>query len=156
MKNRYLLCCAILFFSCSRKQQDIPVYKYALEQKDSEYYLLNSDLKNGVAVFKYANANNVLQNLDLKFIIEKESLNLNQETYTITSKTYSSASLEFKMYQKKDVKNNISTLVFNKDYGLLASVSAKANFVLLKDTVTTLEKEVFFKELFINLNKIKF
>ena len=94
--------------------------------------------------------------LDLKFIIEKESLNLNQETYTITSKTYSSASLEFKMYQKKDVKNNISTLVFNKEYGLLASVSAKANFVLLKDTVTALEKEVFFKELFINLNKIKF
>ena len=60
------------------------------------------------------------------------------------------------MYQKKDVKNNISTLVFNKDYGLLASVSAEANFVLLKDTVTALEKEVFFKELFINLNKIKF
>ena len=86
----------------------------------------------------------VLQNLDLKFIIEKESLNLNQETYTITSKTYSSASLEFKMYQKKDVKNNISTLVFNKDYGLLASVSAKANFVLLKDTAYCIrERSVF-------------
>jgi len=156
MKNRYLLCCAILFFSCSKKQQDIPVYKYALEQKYSEYYVLNSYLKNGIAVFKYANTNDVLQNLDLKFNIEKESLNLNQETHTLTLKTYSSASLEFKMYQKKDVKNNISTLVFNKDYGLLASFSAKANFVLLKDTVTALEKEVFFKELFINLNKIKF
>ena len=56
MKNRYLLCCAILFFSCSNKQQDVPVYKYALEQKDSEYYVLNSDLKNGIAVFKYVNA----------------------------------------------------------------------------------------------------
>ena len=156
MKNIFLLCCTIFFFSCSKKQQDVPVFKYALEQKDSEYYVLNSELNNGVAVFKYVNAKDILQNLDLKFIIEKESLNLNQETYTITSKTYNSASLEFKMYQKKDVKNNISTLVFNKDYGLLASVSAKANFVLLKDTVTALEKEVFFKELFINLNKIKF
>ena len=156
MKNIFLLCCTIFFFSCSKKQQDVPVFKYALEQKDSEYYLLNSDLKNGVAVFKYANANDVPQNLDLKFNIEKESLNLNQETYTLTLKTYSSSSLEFKMYQKKDVKNNISTLVFNKDYGLLASVSAEANFVLLKDTITALEKEMFFKELFINLNKIKF
>lgn len=156
MKNIFLLCCTIFFFSCSKKQQDVPVFKYALEQKDSEYYVLNSELNNGVAVFKYVNAKDILQNLDLKFIIEKESLNLNQETYTLTLKTYSSASLEFKMYQKKDVKNNISTLVFNKDYGLLASVSAKANFVLLKDTVTALEKEVFFKELFINLNKIKF
>jgi len=156
MKNIYLLCCTIFFFSCSKKQQDVPVFKYALEQKDSEYYVLNSELNNGVAVFKYGNAKDILQNLDLKFIIEKESLILNQEIYTITSKTYSSASLEFKMYQKKDVKNNISTLVFNKDYGLLASVSAKANFVLLKDTINALEKEVFFKELFINLNKIKF
>ena len=156
MKNIFLLCCTIFFFSCSKKQQDVPVFKYALEQKDSEYYVLNSELNNGVALFKYGNAKDILQNLDLKFIIEKESLNLNQEIYTITSKTYSSASLEFKMYQKKDVKNNISTLVFNKDYGLLASVSAKANFVLLKDTLTALEKEVFFKELFINLNKIKF
>ena len=156
MKNIFLLCCTIFFFSCSKKQQDVPVFKYALEQKDSEYYVLNSELNNGVAVFKYVNAKDILQNLDLKFIIEKESLNLNQEIYTITSKTYSSASLEFKMYQKKDVKNNISTLVFNKEYGLLASVSAKANFVLLKDTFTALEKEVFFKELFINLNKIKF
>jgi hypothetical protein len=156
MKNIFLLCCTIFFFSCSKKQQDVAVFKYALEQKDSEYYVLNSELNNGVAVFKYVNAKDILQNLDLKFIIEKESLNLNQEIYTITSKTYSSASLEFKMYQKKDVKNNISTLVFNKDYGLLASVSAEANFVLLKDTITALEKEVFFKELFINLNKIKF
>ena len=156
MKNIFLLCCTIFFFSCSKKQQDVPVFKYALEQKDSEYYVLNSELNNGVAVFKYVNAKDILQNLDLKFIIEKESLNLNQEIYTIMSKTYSSASLEFKMYQKKDVKNNISTLVFNKDYGLLASVSAEANFVLLKDTITALEKEMFFKELFINLNKIKF
>ena len=156
MKNRYLVLCIIPFFSCSKKQQDVPVFKYSLEQRDPEYYLLNSDLSDGLAVFEYINVKDARQKLDLKFIIEKAALNLNRETYALTPKTYSSASLDFKMYQKKDVKNNISTLVFHKDYGLLASVSAKTNFVLLKDTITVLEKEVFFKELFINLNKIKF
>jgi hypothetical protein len=66
MKNIFLLCCTIFFFSCSKKQQDVPVFKYALEQKDSEYYVLNSELNNGVVVFKYVNAKDILQNLDLK------------------------------------------------------------------------------------------
>ena len=59
------------------------------------------------------------------------------------------------MYQGKEVKGAKKILVFNEKYGLLASLAIGENYLFLKDSITATTKEVLYKELYIELNKVK-
>ena len=61
--------------------------------------------------------------------------------------------MEFNMYQNNRNKVEVRTYVFNKDFGLFASLGFKSHKLYLKDSVNSLEKENIFKGLFIELNK---
>lgn len=156
MKHEHLYLLLIVFFLCSCKDKgnNIPIFSYSLENTQSENYLLNRISTDRTMNFEYLNQKDSLQNLALEYNLEKDVLAIDSDTFLAVGKTYNAKSLAFKMYQTKDIEKNDRTLVFNIKYGLLASVSAKSNLVFLKDSITSKEKELFFKKLFRNLNEI--
>ena len=51
------------------------------------------------------------------------------------------------------ILNNYN-LFFNTKYGLLSSITFGGDYLFLKDSIALNTKELIFKELFLNLNKI--
>jgi len=88
----------------------------------------------------------------LKYNVEGNFLISDFDTFLATKKVYNSKSLEFNIYQRKEINNR--TLFFNKKYGLLSSIAYGTDFLFLKDSISVNTKELIFKELFLNLNKI--
>ena len=153
MKNINTICIlfVLLMVSCTEKERNIPVFVYALEKNEVEKYVLKIHRDKTIINFEYLNLKDSTNKLDFKYVIKKELLKSNFETFFPTNKTYNSKSLKFDMFRTKESKK---TLFFNKNYGLLASLGLGENFILLKDSISLNTKELIFKELFLELNKI--
>jgi hypothetical protein len=59
------------------------------------------------------------------------------------------------MYQEKAPEGTVVTLVFNEEYGLLASLGFGQNFIFSKEEMAPKIEEYNFKRLFRSLNNIK-
>lgn len=149
--NTVYLLFVLLMVSCAEKERNIPVFVYALEKNEVENYVLSIQSDKTIINFEYLNLKDSTNKLDLKFVIKEELLKSNFETFFPTNKTYNSNRLEFDMFRTNDSKKR---LFFNKNYGLLASLGLGENFILLKDSISSNTKELIFKELFLELNKI--
>ena len=115
MKNINTICIlfVLLIVSCTEKERNIPVFVYALEKNEVEKYVLKIHRDKTIINFEYLNLKDSTNKLDLKYVIKKELLKSNFETFFPTNKTYNSKSLKFDMFRTKESKN---TLFFNKNY----------------------------------------
>ena len=94
-----------------------------------------------------------MKNINLQHHLKKDILITATDTFYPTKTYYKSKNYDFKLYQNKQIENN-TTLVFNTDYGLFATLVYEANFLFLKDSITETDKEIIYKQLFLNLNTI--
>ena len=150
--NFYGLLLILFLVSCGRKERNIPIYGHSLHKDSIKKITLNIIKKEGLINFEYRREVDSLISLDLKYNVEGNFLISDFDTFLATKKVYNSKSLEFNIYQRKEINNR--TLFFNKKYGLLSSIAYGTDFLFLKDSISVNTKELIFKELFLNLNKI--
>ncbi|MDP5105983.1 MAG: hypothetical protein NWQ31_07415 [Polaribacter sp.] len=156
MKNVNLPRLLVLLFviSCAKEEKNIPIFGYSLHNDKIQKLKLNRIQKNNIKYFEYINSNDSIKDLKVIFNPEKDFLLVDMDTFYVTKNRYNSKVLEFKMYQTKENKSHNRTLVFNDTYGLLASLANGADFIFLKDSVSSNDRTIIFKEIFLDLNKI--
>ncbi|KGL60721.1 MULTISPECIES: hypothetical protein [unclassified Polaribacter] len=142
------------FISCDKMEKNIPIYSHSLQTDSVAKFTLNSAEKEGFIIFEYRNQIDSLLNLDLKYNLEGNFLISDFDTFLATEKVYKAKRLAFQLYQNKEIKGHTRTLFFNTKYGLLSSITFGGDYLFLKDSIALNTKELIFKELFLNLNKI--
>ncbi len=152
--NFYGLLFVFFLVSCGKKEKNISVYEYSLQRDSIKKFSLNIIKKQGFINFEYKHQIDSLLNIDLKYNLAGNFLISDFDTFSVTKKVYKSKSLAFKIYQIKETNSHNKTLFFNNKYGLLSSIAFDANFLFLKDSISANTKELIFKELFLNLNKL--
>jgi hypothetical protein len=156
MKNVkfYLLIVMFVVFSCESEQKNILVFSYSLQNDSIQKLKLNTNKKGTLKIFRYQYSQDSIKSIDLKYNLDRDFLITNMDTFLVQKNTYKSKSLEFKMYQTKEVTSHNRTLVFNESYGLLASLAVGSDFIFLKDSLANKDRNIIFKEIFLNLNKV--
>lgn len=154
MKN--LMCSLFLiifiFISCGENEKNIPIYGYQLGQSKIQKLKLNIHKTDPFITFAYAQKNDSLKNINLKYDVQKDIIIAALDTFYKTDKIYPSKSLKYKMYQLKKDETRLKTFVFHENYGIIASLGFGIDQIFLKDSVTPIVKEFIFKDLFINVN----
>lgn len=151
----YFLVLLSLLSSCGSKEENILIFKYALETNKTEKYVLNTQKNDSIFHFEYRNLNDTLPLFDFKYILDKEQLILKSKTFLSTEENYNSESFKFKIFQINESNAGIRTLVFNENYGLLASIEFGENFIFSKDSITPKIKELTFKKIFRSINNLR-
>jgi hypothetical protein len=141
-----------LLASCTGNYQNIPIFGYELGNRKIQKLNLNIRTTDNVVNFEYLQKNDSLKNINLKYDVQKDFIAIALDTFNKIQNTYKLKTVTYEMYQLKKDKNNIRTLVFNADYGLLASLGIDADRAFLEDSISANTKEFLFKELYINLN----
>jgi hypothetical protein len=151
----YFLSLFFLLSSCDRKEENILIFKYALETNTAEKYVLNTKKNDSILYFQYRNLKDTRSLYDLNYIVSKEQLKLQSKTFLVTQENYNSESFKFNIFEIKDSSTVLRTLVFNENYGLLASIGFGENFIFSKDSITPKTKELTFKKIFRSINNLK-
>jgi hypothetical protein len=157
MKNPYFYALSLFFLccSCGSEVENVLTFKYALETNKVEKYLLNTQKNDSIFYYEYRNLNDSLPLYDFDYILDKEQLQLKDKTFLSAKENYNSGSFKFKIFQIKGSNTGIRTLVFNENYGLLASVEFGENFIFSKDSLTPKIKELTFKKIFRSINNLR-
>lgn len=145
---------SFILVSCNRSQNNIPIFLHALSKKNIEKFTLKSIQREGFISFNYLQKKDTIKNIDLKYMKEKDIIITNLDTFITTKKHYKSKTLSYTIYKHKLHKSHNRFLVFNKNYGLFANLASGANFLFLRDTISSYTKGVIFKELFLQVHKI--
>lgn len=127
---------------------------YSIKNSFLENYVLNYKNNGALIEFEYTLKQDTIRRLDFKYLKEKDILLLGLDTLFPIKSIYKPKEIKFKMYQFKQRRNHIRTLVFNSKYGLLASLNYKSHKLFLKDSISKIDKENLFKGLFLELNKM--
>jgi hypothetical protein len=151
----YFLSLFFLVSSCDRKEENVLIFKYALETDTTEKYVLNIKKNDSIFYFQYRNLNDTGSLYDLNYIVGKEQLKLQSKTFLATEENYNSESFKYNIFEIKDSNIVLRTLVFNENYGLLASIGFGENFIFSKDSITPKIKELTFKKIFRSINNLK-
>jgi hypothetical protein len=151
----YFLSLFFLLSSCDRKEENILIFKYALETNTAEKYVLNTKKNDSILYFQYRNLKDTRSLYDLNYIVGKEQLKFQTKTFLATEENYNSESFKFNIFEIKDSNTVLRTLVFNENYGLLASIGFGENFIFSKDSLTPRIKELTFKKIFRSINNLK-
>jgi hypothetical protein len=151
----YLLTLFFLLSSCDSKEENVLIFKYALETNSTEKYVLNTKKNDSILYFQYRNLKDTLSLYDLNYLVGKEQLKLQSKTFLATEENYSSESFKFNIFEIKESNTVLRTLVFNENYGLLASIGFGENFIFSKDSITPKIKELTFKKIFRSINNLK-
>jgi hypothetical protein len=141
--------------SCDRKEENVLIFKYALETDTTEKYVLNIKKNDSIFYFQYRNLNDTGSLYDLNYIVGKEQLKLQSKTFLATEENYNSERFKYNIFEIKDSNIVLRTLVFNENYGLLASIGFGENFIFSKDSITPKIKELTFKKIFRSINNLK-
>jgi len=150
----YFLLIILFIISCGRNEKDIPIYSYSLATDSVHNFNLNSNTKNIRTNFEYLHKKDTLRNLSIVYDNELDVLIYGSDTLQSTNRIYNAKSLKFKYYRKKAAVNHHRFLVFNEKYGLLSNLAYGANYLFLKDSISKSDKELVFKKLFLQVNKI--
>ena len=151
----YFLGLLLVLNSCGSKEENILIFKYALENTEMEKYILNTKKNDSLVHFEYRNLNDTIPLFDMNYILDKEQLIMKSKTFFYTNENYNLDSFKFKIFQIKESNTSIKTLVFNQNYGLLASVEFGENFIFSKDSITPKIKELTFKKIFRSINNLR-
>ena len=130
------------------------IFVHSLDRDSVQNMFLNIDKKASIYSFDYSHPKDTIKNLSLKYDLKKEVLIYDLDTFFSIKNTFNSKSYAFKMYQTKEIKSHKSTLVFNTDYGLFATLAYGADFLFLKDSISKSDSNIIFKGIILELNKI--
>ena len=145
---------SLILFSCDRKEVNIPIYSYSLLQDEVLNFQLDISEKEKIISFDYFNKNDSINRLHFNYNKVTDVLISNTDTFYSTKREYNSKEIKFRFYQTKDVKSNNRSLVFNEKYGLLSNLAFGSDYLFTTDSISKIEKEILFKELFLQLNEV--
>ncbi len=145
---------SLILFSCDRKEVNIPIYSYSLLQDEVLNFQLDISEKEKIISFDYFNKNDSINRLHFNYNKVTDVLISNTDTFYSTKREYNSKEIKFRFYQIKDVKSNNRSLVFNEKYGLLSNLAFGSDYLFTTDSISKIEKEILFKELFLQLNEV--
>lgn len=148
------LICVVVFMACNKHNINGSVLVYSMKNNVPESYKVVSEDKGDYIQYVYQPEIDSLQKLDFKYLKSTGILVLGSDTLVRIKSSFKPRNTEFKMFQSHQNKKHTRTYVFNKEYGLFASLGFTSHQLFLQDSVTLLEKESIFKGLFIELNKI--
>ena len=151
----YFLSLFFLLSSCDGKEENILIFKYALETNTTQKYVLNTKKTDAILYFQYRNLKDTGSLYDLNYIVGKAQLKLQSKTFLATEENYNSENFKFNIFQIKASNTVLRTLVFNENYGLLASIGFGENFIFSKEAITPKIKELTFKKIFRSINNLK-
>ena len=146
----------VISLSCKNdiKNMDGPILGYLLRNDEVNNFTVSINKNNELIEYNYIHNKDHFRKINLKYNEENDFLISGSDTLNSINCSYRFKSSEFKMYQIKEKRSHISTFVFNNEYGVLAKLGSKSHLLLLKDSLSKIDKEVLFKELFLQLNKI--
>ena len=145
---------SLILFSCDRKEVNIPIYSYSLLQDEVLNFQQNISKKDEIISFDYVNMNDSINRLHFNYNKVTDVLISNKDTFYSTKREYNSKEIKFRFYQTKDVKSNNRSLVFNEKYGLLSNLAFGSDYLFTTESISKIEKEILFKELFLQLNEV--
>jgi len=149
-----LLVGLVTIFSCDDSTTSETIYLHSLQNNKIEKLSFNKIKNDGLIEYSYTNDKDAIKNIFLKYDKNKNVLITDLDTFLVTNKSFKTKKVNFEMYQSKEIKSHNTTFVFNEDYGLFATLGYGANFLFLKDSTSANQKEIIYKQLFLNLNKI--
>lgn len=146
-----------LFMLClvSCQEKNAVFFLHFLNTKKVDKLVLSTKKRGNIISYNYKNLTDSIKSIDLKYHLEKDVILMHKDTFWEISKTYTTKSYEYKMYQQKEIRSHNTTLVFHKKYGLLCSTAYGADFLFLKDSLQLKETKMIFKEVLLELNKIE-
>ncbi|QTE23013.1 hypothetical protein [Polaribacter cellanae] len=152
----YAVFFSLIILSCKKQEVDLPIFSYSLLKHDVKNFKLHINEKKSTIYYEYLHQKDTIKKILLKYNSDKDILISDLDTFHFNKKVYNSKSLKFKFYQRKENTSHNRFLVFNENYGLLANLAYGADCLFLKDSISITDKELLFKELFLQLNKIKY
>ena len=146
----------VISLSCKNniKNMNGPILGYSLRNDDINNFTVSINKKSDLIEYNYIDNKDHFRKINLKYNEKYDFLISGSDTLNSINSSYRFKSSEFKMYHIKEKRSHISTLVFNNEYGVLAKLGSKLHLLLLKDSISKIDKEVLFKELFLQLNEI--
>ncbi|PQJ77910.1 hypothetical protein [Polaribacter porphyrae] len=144
---------AFCLLSCDEKSSS-NIYLYSFQKSKAERFLLEIKKENHNKLYFYSNKKDSIKDLNIVYNLEKDFLVSEKDTFYFIKKSYKTKDYEYKMYQPKTIKSHTITLVFHKNYGLLSSSVWGADFLFLKDSLSSFKNEAIFKEIMLEKNKI--
>jgi hypothetical protein len=151
----YFLGFILFWYSCASKETKFSIYKYSLEARVAENFILNTREKDSLMLYEYTTAKDSVLPNTYSYLADKEMLKFKSRTFVSTGMKYRFDNYVFIIYQEKTVQDTAVTLVFNKDYGLFASLGFGENFIFTKEEMLPKIEEYNFKRLFRSLNSVR-
>ena len=156
MRNKILalLVGLMTVFSCDDSTTSETVFLHSLQNNKIEKLSFDKIKNEAFIEYNYTSDKDAIKNIFLKYDQNKNVLITELDTFLITNKSFKTKKVNFGLYQTKEIKSHHTTFVFNEDYGLFATLGYGANFLFLKDSTSANQREIIYKQLFLNLNKI--
>ncbi|NVK52652.1 MAG: hypothetical protein HWD85_06930 [Flavobacteriaceae bacterium] len=128
----------LVFVSC-KNEKDNTIYGSSLITGRQHIYKLHLEKKDVVYNYHYKHQKDTSGSLLFRYNDKKQELNLGTRNFFKTQKTFKYNSLTFDFYQMSKSNTGGAIIVFNKEYGVLATMTFAAHFVFL-DKQLSLEK----------------
>ncbi len=154
MKNvKYGLFLGLLFLiSCSKNEKNIKIFGYELGNNKIQNFKLNVNTTPNKVYFEYLHQRDTVKNIRFQYNPEEDYIIINLDTFNKHENSYQVEKEFYNLYQTKTSKSHKRTMVFNPKFGLLASLAYGKDILFLTDSISLVEKEFIYKDLFININ----
>lgn len=151
IKNLFAIALFAICFSCKEKPLDITskkVYGFSLASNNFQKYELKKVITDSVMQYNYHHNKNKNGNLFVNYDKKANLIKGKFGTFIKEDYSYNYRGFTFDFYNTRKKGMKSSTILFNKDYGILATQTYGVSFLFLKDSLSVKKN----KELFDNIS----
>ena len=149
--SKIVLMVSVLFFlSCKEKPLNIDsptVFGMSLFSGKYQNYELEIKKTDSLDNYNYHHQKNVLGNLFIKYNEKEDYIDSKFGKFTAVNKSKTYRGFLFNYYSTKKNGPKTSIIVFNKEYGIIATSTYGADFLFLKDSVSVEKKKEIFNDI---------
>ncbi len=149
--SKIVVLVSVLFFlSCKEKPLNIDspsVFGMSIFSGKHQNYELEIKKTDSLDNYNYHHQKNVLGNLFIKYYEKEDYIDSKFGKFTMVNKSKTYRGFLFKYYSTKKKGPKGSVIVFNKEYGIIATSAYGADFLFLKDSVSIEKNKEIFTEI---------
>lgn len=142
----FIVVSVLMFISCNKEKKTL-VYGYSVLKEKFQTYTLNIVETDSVTEYKYYHKKHKEGNLFLKFKKKENIITADFGVFSMIDKSFVYKNLKFYFYRVTKKGSRPATILFHKDYGLLASSTTGASFVFLKEQLSKEKNNMLFNEM---------
>jgi len=137
----------MMFTSCKEKPLNIEatkVYGFSMASKNFQKYELKKSENDSILKFHYQHQKSNQGDLVIDYNKNEDQIVTQFGKFLKENYSYTYRGYEFVFYNTKLKGAKNSTILFNKDYGVLATQTSRVSFLFLKDSLSAgKNKEIF-------------